>query len=79
MIKIVIDKAQVKSDADKAAFSIVKAALEKNFKTLEPEVKKEGGSVEVKVTGPGAFGVEMEGLSPRLRKKIASQIKKLSK
>jgi hypothetical protein len=79
MIKIIIDEAQVKSDADKAAFSIVKAGLEKTLKPLEPEVKKEGGSVEIRVSGPGAFDLEMEGLSPRLRKKIASLIKKLSK
>jgi hypothetical protein len=79
MIKIVIDKAHVKTDADKAAFSIVKAGLEKDFKKLEPEVKKEGGSVEVKVIGPGTYSVEMDGLSPRLRKKVASLIKRLSK
>jgi hypothetical protein len=79
MIRIIIDKAYVKSDADKAAFSIVKAGLEKTLKPIELEVKKEGGSVEIRVSGPGAFELEMEGLSPRLRKKIASVIRKVSK
>ena len=79
MIKVVIDKSQVKSDADKAAFSIVKAGLEKSLQAVAPEVKKEGGSVEVRVAGPGSFQVSMEELSPKLRKKVSALIKRLSR
>lgn len=75
MIRIVIDKSQLKTGAEKAAFAIVKAAMEKTLKKIEPEVKKEGGSVEVRVTGPGVFDISMEGISPGLRKKISSLIK----
>jgi hypothetical protein len=79
MIRIVIDKTQIKTDAEKAAFNIVKATLEKTLKTIEPDVKKEGGSVEIRVTGPGTYEIEMEGLSPRLRKKVSRLIKTQSK
>jgi len=79
MIKIVINKAQVKSDAEKAAFAIVKASLEKTLKKIEADINKEGGSVDVRVMGPGVFEVSMDGLSPRLRKKISSLIKAQSK
>jgi hypothetical protein len=78
MISISIDKAQIKSEADRAAFGIVQAALERALKKIEPDLKKEKGSVEVTVTGPGLFKVEMEGLSPKLRKKVSAILKTFS-
>lgn len=78
MLKVVIDKSKQQDPAQKAAFAIVKDTVERSFKALEKEIDKEGGKVTITITGPGAFDVAIDGLSLKLRKKIASATKKLS-
>ena len=77
MIKVSIDKSLVGGEAEKAAFGIVKDSIERSFKKFEKEVNKEGGSVTVTITGPGAFDMSMDNLSLKLRRKIASASKKM--
>jgi DNA-binding protein YbaB len=77
MIKVAIDKSLLASEGQKAAFGIVKNAVEKSLKKFEKEIAEEGGSVVVTITGPGKFDVSMDKLSLKLRRKISSASKKM--
>lgn len=77
MIKVAIEKSLVSNDAQKAAFGIVKASIQKAMKKFEKDIEKEGGSVVVTITGPGTYNIEMDKISLRLRRKIASASKKM--
>ena len=77
MIKVVIDKSLLTGQAEKAAFGIVKASIEKALHKFEKEIDKEGGRVIVTIKGPGTYDVDMDKLSLRLRRKISSASKKM--
>jgi len=77
MIKVTIEKSLLSNDAQKAAFGIVRATIEKSLKKLEKEIDKEGGSLVVTITGPGKYDIAMDKLSLKLRKKISSASKKM--
>lgn len=79
MIKVTISKANKADKAAAAAFSIVKDVVERSLKKFDADVREQGGSVEVKITGPGTMDVTMNEVSPALRRKISSAVKKLSK
>lgn len=58
MIKVLIDDTQIRDAGMKAAFTIVKDSVQKSLKKIEPDVRKERGTVEVRVTRAGSVRID---------------------